>query len=140
MIPRHPTAGTALERARQIAPRPGLAALVLFGSRATGATHGASDWDFGVLRAAGSDGAGLDLEALRADLTRAVGSDAVDLVDLGRASALLRYRVARDGRAIHEAARGAFLRFQIDATSFWCDVEPVLRRAHRSVLNALGAG
>ena len=34
---------------------------------------------------------------------------------------------------------GIFQAFQIDAASFWCDVEPVLRLAYRQILDGLRA-
>jgi predicted nucleotidyltransferase len=123
-----------LERVRRIAPRPGLGALLLFGSRATGEVHEGSDWDFAVLRDPGAPGEALDLEALRADLVEAVASERVDIVDLERATALLRFRAARDGIVLGARDPDAVPRFQIEAASFWCDVEPVLRRAYDEVL------
>jgi predicted nucleotidyltransferase len=77
--------------------------LVLHGSRARGDAGPGSDWDFGVL----TDGTA-DLVALSAALTSVLGTDAVDVVDLRRASALLRYRAARDGVVLVELHDGAF--------------------------------
>lgn len=94
-----------------LARRPGVLLAVLHGSRARGDGGPASDWDIGVV----TDG-GVDLAALTADLTAALGTDAVDVVDLGRASALLRYRAARDGVALLERTPDAFLEFRIEAT------------------------
>lgn len=127
-----------LARIQRVAPRPGLRALLLFGSRATEATHAGSDWDFALLREAGSARSTLDLDGLRIDLAEAVASDRVDVVDLAQASALLRYRVARDGHVLCSTDPDAVPRFQIEAASFWCDVEPVLRRAYDGVLEELG--
>jgi len=59
-------------------------------------------------------------------------------VDLRRASALLRYRAARDGIPLLERPPGEFQRFQLQAVQFWCDAETVIRRAHDDVLAALG--
>lgn len=63
--------------------------LVLHGSRARGDAVESSDRDFGYL---GSLGQAVDPLALVVTLTRMLGTDAVDVVDLGRASALLRFR------------------------------------------------
>ena len=71
-------------------------------------------------------------------LVDALKSDRIDLVDLQRAGALLRYRAARDGRIVVEIARGDFARFWFDAVSFWCDMQPVLRRGYDAVLAELG--
>jgi predicted nucleotidyltransferase len=106
--------------------------VVLHGSRARGEAHRGSDWDLGVL----ADGTP-DLAALTGAVVAAVGSDAVDVVDLGRASALLRYRAARDGVPLLERPAGAFVDFQVEAVTFWCDVEPVVREAHERVLAEL---
>lgn len=105
---------------------------MLHGSRATGHAHAGSDWDLGVL-----GGAGLDLDGLRVALTEALGTDDVDLVDLAHATALLRFEAARGGRCVFERQPGAFEAFVLEATLFWCDIEPVLRRAHADVLDRL---
>lgn len=123
---------TPEERVSRVARQAtGLDLLVLFGSRARGDSHEGSDWDLGYLGVA-------DADALRAALTLALGTDAVDLVDLGRAGALLRYRAARDGRALFESAAGVFDDFRVQAATFWCDAQPVLVRAYGRVLEDLG--
>lgn len=111
---------------------PGLRLLVLIGSRATGQEHAGSDWDLGVL-----GGASLDVAALWSDAARVLGTDAVDVVDLGRASAVLRRDAAASGRPLFEREPGTFVAFQIEATGFWCDVGPVVREAHADVLRAV---
>jgi predicted nucleotidyltransferase len=111
----------------------GVQVLVLHGSRARGAAGPGSDWDFAVI----TDGAA-DLPALAAALTQLLGTDAVDLADLRRASALLRYRAARDAVVLVEARDGAFRAFQLEAVRFWCDAGPVIRAAQDDVLAALG--
>jgi predicted nucleotidyltransferase len=107
--------------------------LVLHGSRARGDHGPGSDWDFGVL----ADGE-VDLPELVLALSQLLGTDAVDVVDLRRASALLRFRAARDGIPIVERAGAEFLRFQLEAVRFWCDAGPVIRAAQRDVLASLG--
>jgi predicted nucleotidyltransferase len=120
------------DRLAAAAMLPGLDLLVLFGSRARGDAHAASDWDFAYL------GTGeLDADALVGALTRATGSDAVDIVDLARAGGLLRYRVARDGQVVVEKRPDAFERFWLDAVTFWCDAAPVLGPAYEGVLERL---
>ncbi len=108
--------------------------LVLFGSRARGEAGPASDWDFGYLA-----DEGFAPEELLAELVGALAADRIDLVDLGRAGALLRFRAARDGVPLFECEPGSFERFQIEAATFWCDVEPVLRRAYDRLLAELGS-
>lgn len=111
----------------------GLRLLVLHGSRARGDAGDGSDWDFGYLAGDGFDAAGLVVA-----LTTALGTDAVDVVDLARTNALLRYRAARDGRALVERPVGELLEFQLEAVRFWCDAGPVIRAAQDDVLAALG--
>ena len=110
---------------------PDLGLLVLLGSRARGAEHAGSDWDLGYL----ADGP-LDPLDLRADVVATLGTDAVDLVPLVSASAVLRRDAAAHGRVLVERRPGAFADFQVEAASFWCDVEPVVREAHADVLRA----
>ena len=112
---------------------PGVRLLVLHGSRGRGDAGPRSDWDFAYLA-----DQQLDPTELLAKLTVAVGTAAVDLVDLSTASALLRFRAARDGVALLERPPGAFLRFRLEAVRFWCDAGPVIRAAQADVLAALG--
>lgn len=122
-----------IEACRAIATgHEGLDLLVLFGSRARGEARPDSDWDFGYLADERFDP--LDLLP---PLVTAPGSDRIDLVELRRAGALLRFRAARDGRPIFEARPGRFEELQLEAADFWCDVEPVLRRAYGDLLDEL---
>ena len=106
--------------------------LVLHGSRSQGHLHDRSDWDLGYLAALP-----FDPGALHSDLTRTLATEDVDLVDLARASALLRFRAARDGHCVYEEQPGEFDTFVMEATLFWCDIEPIVRRAHDAVLSRL---
>jgi predicted nucleotidyltransferase len=112
----------------------GLELLVLHGSRARGDVHARSDWDFAYLAQPS-----FDVSLLYADLAIALTTDRVDLVDLARAGGLIRYRVARDGIVVSEAAPRVFDRFWFAAVSFWCDAGPVLRAGYADVLEELGS-
>jgi hypothetical protein len=125
-------ASAALEHAA--ARHRGLHLLLLHGSRSWHRDHGGSDWDLGYL----ADG-DVDPASLRADVSHALGTDDVDLADLARASALLRFEAARHGRCIYESGAGAHHAFVLEATIFWCDAEPVIRRAQAAVLASLSA-
>jgi predicted nucleotidyltransferase len=126
-----------LDRIEDVAARhPALELLVLLGSRATGTAHERSDWDFGVLARPGHD---VDLPRLAADLMALVGDDDVDVVDLTRASAVLRRDAASVGVVLVERRPDAFLDFALEALTFWCDIEPVVRRAHAEVLRSVTA-
>ncbi|MBW0102111.1 nucleotidyltransferase domain-containing protein [Pseudonocardia sp. KRD291] len=109
--------------------------LVLHGSRARGDAGPDADWDLGVLTATGSSP---DLPAVATALVRMLGTERVDVVDLGTASALLRFRASRDGVALVEREAGGFLRFRQEAVRFWCDAGPVIRAAQDDVLARLG--
>lgn len=108
---------------------PGLELLILYGSRARGEARADSDWDFGYL-AAGE----LDVTALVGFLVETIGSDQIDLIDLRRASGLLRYRAAREGWPVFEARPGLAEQFCFEAVQFWCDAAPVLERGYDAVL------
>jgi predicted nucleotidyltransferase len=129
------TDDAAMERMRAIAAATaGLDLMVLFGSRARGDAHEGSDWDIGYM----GDGSPDPLE-LRAQLVTALGTEAIDVVDLARASGLVRFRAARDGRLIFERVPGGFLDYAETVALFWCDVEPVVRAAHEQTLRELGS-
>jgi predicted nucleotidyltransferase len=115
--------------ARVAEPMPGLRLLVLHGSRARGDAHALSDWDF----AYEADGA-FDPDALLAVLADTLEADEIDLVDLTRAGALLRHRVARDGVVLIEKPAGRFMDFRLDAVRTWCDLAPVLEPLYEQVL------
>ena len=119
--------------ARSAKTAAGLRLLVLFGSRARGDARAGSDWDFGYLGSAA-----FDPDGFLAVLVGAVNSDRIDLVDLARAGGLLRFRAARDGCPLFEADADAFACFWLDAVSFWCDIEPILRAGYDRVLAELG--
>jgi predicted nucleotidyltransferase len=110
----------------------GLRLLVLYGSRARGDARPDSDWDFAYEAAPG-----FDADALLAALVERLQADRVDLTDLDRAGALVRHRVARDGRAVYERPPGSFVRFRLQAIDAWCDLAPVLGPAYERVLETL---
>jgi predicted nucleotidyltransferase len=110
----------------------GLRLLVLFGSRARGEATARSDWDLGYL-----GDPSLDREALLADVVAALGTEAIDLVDLDRAGGLVRFRAARDAVVTFESSDGTFARFWFDAVSYWCDMGPIIRAGYDGVLAEL---
>ncbi len=107
--------------------------LLLFGSRASGSAHEASDWDFGYIASSEFDDCGL-----YTDLVLHLGTDKVDLVDLSRANGLLRYRAARDNIVLYEKTRGEYEKFWLQAVHFWCDAGPVIRAEYDAILEKLG--
>jgi len=123
----------SLDAVQSVAERSaGLELLMLYGSRSRDDAHTDSDWDFGYL------GATVDTAGLVAGIVEALGTDRIDLVDLDRASGLLRFRAARDGVMVFAGAeRDA--RFRLEAIRFWCDAAPVLERGYQAVLQNLAS-
>ena len=123
---------SAIEQVRALAAgEPRLALLVLYGSRARGVARPDSDWDFGFLAADG-----FDVESFRGALVRMVQCDDIDLVDLRRASAQLRYRAAGEAVVIVDRG-GAFEAFWLAAVSYWLDMQDVIRAEYAGVLERL---
>jgi predicted nucleotidyltransferase len=120
--------------ARLAREAPGLRLLLLYGSRARGDDHPASDWDLGYLAAPG-----FDADDFLARLVLGLETERIDLVDLARAGALLRFRAAGDGKVLFEREKGAFERFWFEAVSFWCDVQPIVEREYGAILTRLRA-
>ena len=116
----------------------GVGVLALHGSRARGDAAPTSDWDLAYLADDREGAPPPDPVALAVALTRVLETDDVDLVDLAAASALLRFRAARDGVLLLEARPEAFLDFRLEAVRFWCDAGPVIRAAQADVLASLG--
>jgi predicted nucleotidyltransferase len=118
--------------ARLASQHDGLTLLVLYGSRATGEARPDSDWDFGYLADARFDPA-----TFLADAVGVLGTDAIDLADLARASGQLRYRAAGEARVIFARDEDVFPRFWFDAVTFWCDARPVIQAGYSGVLEGL---
>ena len=116
---------------RELAGRhEGLRLLLVHGSRARGDSRAGSDWDFGYLA-----DAGFDAEGLLVDLVRETACDQVDLADLARASAQLRYRAAADAGVLFEREPDTFASFWFDAVSYWCDMQDVIRAEYEAALD-----
>ncbi len=110
----------------------GLRLLVLYGSRARGESRPGADWDFGYLADVPMDAPGL-----LATLVEVLGDDKVDLVDLDRATGLLRFRAACDGVLLHESEPGLFDRYRFDAARFWCDNVSIFTQGYEETLEAI---
>ena len=108
---------------------PELELVVLFGSTAKGRRRAGSDVDVAV-RCAGP----ADLDMLHGLLAPALGTDRLDLIDLGHPSPLLAMEVARSGRLLYESRPGMFRQFQSLASRRYCDTEK-LRRAQRRAIH-----
>jgi predicted nucleotidyltransferase len=108
--------------------------LLLFGSRARGDSHPGSDWDLGFLARPG-----FDVDRFLGRAVRLLGSAHVDLVDLARASGLLRFRAAADGKVLYESKLDRFGDFWFEAVSFWCDAQSILKAGYEAILERLPA-
>ena len=100
-----------------VAAVPSIDVAYLFGSRARGNARGDSDIDLAIHYAqfADADERERCLQALLAALAAALGplADRLDVVDIGRASSTLAFRVIRDGHRVFE--RGARVRVGLEA-------------------------
>lgn len=79
-----------------------------------------------------------DVIGLSVALSQALDTDEVDLADLSRASGLLRYRVALEGKLVFERRPFDFEAFVLDALRFWFDAGPTILSAQEAVLERLG--
>jgi predicted nucleotidyltransferase len=84
----------------------GLQLVLLFGSIAKGSVHGKSDIDLGFLF-----DEPVDVLTLTNEVTKLLHSDRVDVVDLRRASPLLRFCAAQKGKVLYERSEGLFNQF-----------------------------
>ena len=96
----------------------------LFGSRARGASHAASDVDLGILFQGGDAMRALDLAGTLERATRVP----VDVIDLEHASPDVIHRVLRDGILLVERDKGRRVRFEVASRAAYLDLLPVLRR------------
>ncbi len=111
---------------------PGLELLILYGSRARGDASRNADWDFGYLAEEATD-----VPGLLAALVEILGDDKVDLVDLDRATGLLRFRSSCDGVLVYESESGLFDRYRLHAAGFWCENVSVIEQGYEETLEAL---
>lgn len=118
---------------RTLAARPAVRLAVHFGSTARGRGRPGSDLDVGVLL---DEDGGTTLWEIEKALAAAIRQP-IDLVDLRRAPPLLRFQIARDGRALVERREGDWKRFKYHAVRDWWDWEPTARRLHRRAVERL---
>jgi predicted nucleotidyltransferase len=105
------TSPTKEELCRRLAPLSAdksLRFIALFGSHAKGKGRAKSDIDVGFLF---DFDAPPDLIELTNSVNRLLQMDNVDVVDLGKASPLLRYAAAQNGTLLYEREPGSFTRF-----------------------------
>lgn len=130
------------DAARGVARGADLRLVLLFGSasRRYRSTDGSepADYDLGVLPEGD-----VDLVELTNRFIRALGEQAVDLVDLRRADPVLALAAARDGTVLHEDPPGTFARFHSLAHRRFADTRKFRsaeREEIRTFLARRGAG
>jgi predicted nucleotidyltransferase len=101
--------GGRLARVAELCSRHGVRLAYLFGSLAReDRVVSPGDVDLAVL-----GGAKTDLWALRLELGEALGTDRLDLVDLGRASEVTRFEVLRTGKLLYKIDDDTENRFEL---------------------------
>src|SRR5215469_9743130 len=118
--------------ADEVKKYPEVTLVMLFGSRARGDASVRSDWDFGFCAAKG-----FDYTALYVALTHLLATDSIDLVNLAKASGLLRYRVAKEGKPLYEKQAGEYEKFWLEAVDFWCDAGGIIRAEYEALLRRI---
>ena len=116
----------------------GVVLAYLFGSQATGQVWLLSDVDIAVLFDNGANGA--NLSRLNAELIKALKSNDVDLVDLGKATPLLKYMVAREGQLLFCTDEDVRTRFVIDAIRAYEDTKPLRSEGYKSLKERVKRG
>jgi uncharacterized protein len=117
------------ERLTSLFEDPGLQMALLFGSLASGKAHARSDTDLGFL----FDGLA-DVLDLTDRVSRLLRRDNIDVVDLRRASPLLRYAAALKGMVLYEREPGVFKRFYSLSYRMYVDTRK-LRDARDAAIN-----
>lgn len=110
-------------RVSAIAEKYHLSLVLLFGSQATGKTHAQSDVDiairaFHALRPR-------ELAGLAYDLSQALQTKKVDIVDLHNAPPLLLAQIARFGQLLYEQEPSTCTRFRIYAIKRFMEARPL---------------
>ncbi len=96
----------------------GIKLVLLFGSVVSGKVHKQSDIDLAFLF-----DKPMDILALTNKVIRLLHTDNVDVVDLKRASPLLKFSVARNGRLLYEKSPGIFTEFYSLAFRMYVDTK-----------------
>lgn len=120
---------TAAEAVRQAVPE--AVAAYLFGSLARGEGRAESDVDLAVLLPVGHT---LSAEALwdaRERISKALGAEEVDLVDLQAATTVMRMQIVSTGRVLYKASRTARERFEMHTYSAYA----LLNEERRAILD-----
>ena len=121
------------EEMAKIAEKYGLNLLVLFGSQATGKTHPMSDVDIGY-----TANEQLELKTrfeIEREISKVLGRDDVELVDLQRISPLMKKIIADEGVMLYERESGMFELFCIYAFKLYVETKPLRELRYQSLIN-----
>jgi hypothetical protein len=109
----------------------GVALVFLFGSMATGRTHGKSDADIAVLF--NSPPSVVHINDVR-DKLSAVLKQEVDLIPLNHASPILKMQVLKNGVLVCASDKKHFYQFFVDTVNQYDDLKRVRRTCEESIL------
>lgn len=118
------------ERLSPLLMEEGLQFILLFGSHASEKTHKQSDIDVAVLF-----DRPVDVLALTNKVIKLLHTSNVDVVDLSRASPLLKFSAAKNGTLIYEREVGVFNHFYSLAFRIYADTK-MLREAQKPVISS----
>jgi predicted nucleotidyltransferase len=122
----------------EAAKHPRIVAAWVFGSVARGDTTGASDLDVAVLlRAERDDRQRDDLEELAAALERYSPTGQVDVLVLGEQGPVLRHRILKEGRLVHDASPTERIDFEGRTIAEYLDWKPTHEIAMQATFRGL---
>lgn len=125
------------KKIQNMAGRFGIKLVVLIGSYQTEAfKQGESDVDVAVLFRSNLT-PDRRLELLN-ELSRIFEYHKIDLIDLNRATGLLKYEVSTTGRAVYEESEGFFLRYSLYCLRYYYDTKKFRLGREDSLNRALG--
>lgn len=110
----------------------GLRLVLLFGSVASGKEYQGSDIDLGFLF-----DKPIDILGLTNRVIRLLRTDRVDVIDLSRASPLLKHSVIRTGKALFEKTPGLFNIFQSLTFRIYVDAKKLRDAREKAIHNFL---
>ena len=105
----------------------------LYGSRVEGAAGPLSDYDFGVLFDQRQSGSKIYAPVAH-ELSRALGTEKVDVAPLNRAPIELAYAIIAQGELVYEFNVATRVEFEAHVMGLYGDYLPVLRAQRRDIL------
>ena len=127
-----PAPGEIGERIAPVFQGEGLRLVLLFGSAASGRGHSRSDIDLAFLF-----DKPINILALTNEVIGLLSTDNVDVIDLRRASPLLKFAAVKSGKLLYEKTPGIFNEFCSLAFRMYLDTEKLRIARTRSIRNFL---